>query len=853
MRRFGLLALVVACGNQTAVPPRAPSPPSVTAEPAAPPPRHPGPGCPLVPLAPLADADRSEGGEGEARIAKPEHASETCAIADSNLARVEHVILTVDRSHADHKLPAWDHKHAPEFERLVSTRLALSTTEHAVLTERGFVVLGRQTFPSYSSAFHEIYQSQLPLFVSIDSVLAAIYAGNDSLIADLEDTKLRGMLADLLDKLSCTLPSVAADYPADTVRDLDLYLAVAQALLRGEPPASMFGDPAVDAEARALVKQVLDASEMDTDAGVPLFGRRRVIDFTAYTPRGHYAANDDRKRYFRAGMWLSRIEFNLVSRDSRSSQPGTQPDPRETPREELDALALADLIVRTRLDDQVKILDTAWALLAGKREDVSIADLTALRRSAGIVKLTDPDAAAKLRTAIGDKFQRTARLHYMPAGAAKLPAIATLLGPRVVPDASATRPLVSDAVPNRTRLSALDIAYALGHDRAKVYLADELAKYPTLGKQLDVARGLVEKAQAPNDNDLYTGWLGAVVMLSEKHEGQWPSYAATPEYADFRMGSAIAAYGQIKHNFALIAGESYFAGGCDIPDAYVEPATRTYAWLIGYAQRGERAMEVLDADGKLGGKAYFEQLGNVLMVLSDIQEDEQRGNPLSADERAFLSMVAEMTPGTTGGPPTYTGWYFDMFRHRELDGLAPADFIASLFTGDAIAYAGVTAPRLGVFVVDTGGPPRLMVGPVASPYIYEGPVAHRLDDAAARALPAADRKAPWATSYTVAAPPEPRLAMVWWPDEKPFTITTDTALGPVTVELYDHHRVALSSVTRDIKPGATTFPSIKLGKGVEGVHLRVGPFDGWYDLGIVEASIDVTLGGFAHPESGDDN
>lgn len=103
-----------------------------------------------------------------------------------------------------------------------------------------------------------------------------------------------------------------------------------------------------------------------------------------------------------------------MSRSSRSSQPGTAPDPSETPREDLAALALADLIERTRLGDQVARLDTAWALLAGRRDDVSVAQLAQLRRAAKIDKLTDPDAAAKLRAAIGDQFKRTARLHYMP-------------------------------------------------------------------------------------------------------------------------------------------------------------------------------------------------------------------------------------------------------------------------------------------------------------------------------------------------------------------------------------------------------------------------------------------------------
>ncbi|MFO0657877.1 MAG: DUF3160 domain-containing protein [Polyangia bacterium] len=76
--------------------------------------------------------------------------------------------------------------------------------------------------------------------------------------------------------------------------------------------------------------------------GVSLFGRPRMIDFSQYAPRGHYAAEPQMTALFQTAMWLSRLEFNLVSRSSRSSAPGTSPDPRETPREVALALALAN-------------------------------------------------------------------------------------------------------------------------------------------------------------------------------------------------------------------------------------------------------------------------------------------------------------------------------------------------------------------------------------------------------------------------------------------------------------------------------------------------------------------------------
>src|SRR5262249_17409568 len=140
-------------------------------------------------------------------------------------------------------------------------------------------------------------------------------------------------------------------------------------------------------------------------------------------------------------------------------------------------------------------------------------------------------------------------------GSTDLPAIATLLGPRVVADAFATRPLVHSETPERFDLSVADLAYAFGHDRAKRYLAADLARWPTLPAQLERARAIV--AAPSTGPDLYGAWLGAVRALAARPEGALPSYMGTEAFQDLRLGSFVAAYGQLKHNHLLLAGQPY--------------------------------------------------------------------------------------------------------------------------------------------------------------------------------------------------------------------------------------------------------------------------------------------------------
>ena len=152
-----------------------------------------------------------------------------------------------------------------------------------------------------------------------------------------------------------------------------------------------------------------------------------------------------------------------------------------------------------------------------------------------------------------------------------LPAIATFLGPRVVADAAAFRPLVNSEVDGRYMIGSGDVAYVLGLDRGKTYLAADLAKYPALGPKLDVARGVV--ASAPDAGDLYGAWLGALrgVAAPVASLGVVPSFMTTPAYDDLRVNTLVAGYGQIRHNYVLMAGQSYDEGGCRIPDGWVEP------------------------------------------------------------------------------------------------------------------------------------------------------------------------------------------------------------------------------------------------------------------------------------------
>jgi hypothetical protein len=735
--------------------------------------------------------------------------ADVCAIANRNIGRAERAA----RASRGEKAPtlAWDGVTPPKYLDRIDAHFHLTSEENEKLRANGLVVLDRLPYVNYANALHDVFQEELPLFVGIDPILHAVFRGTELALERVETRRLLPALSSMLKKLRGALAQSRGRYDDNTLADLDVYLGMPWGLLGlapapkdfdGKPPkASVLGH---DEPVAALVTSV-GGKQLEE---VSLFGRPRMVDFSQFEPRGHYAANGSGAggldTYFQALMWLTRIEFNLVSRSCRSSWPGLGSDREpsaETPREARDALALAELAASSSALVEIRAFDEVYSAFAGRREDISPMEMLKLAGKNRIAA-TDPDAPEKLKAAIGTGYQRTARIHFTPEGCPDLPAIATLFGPRIVPDVAPLTRVVHDSVLQRKRLSAGDLGFVLGHDRAKKYI-DDLAVFPDLAPALVGARSELAKGVQAS-RDLYGTWLRAILPLGSAPRGAVPSFMGKAAYDDMRLNSALVAYGQLRHTFVLLAGQGYDAYGCEIPDAYVEPLPEVYDALLTHVRRLKTI-----APGWNG-------LERVLSTLSSIAHAESDGLALTVAQRRWLGMAAEFVPAggfnlDSGTPPTWTGWYFDMFDDRDHGATRAVPFIADYFTLTGVgevAYVGADGPRMGVFIVDSGGAPRAMVGPVARGYELHAPLdAPRLDDL--RALnPDLPKQAPWRTSFAVADKPEPALELDGTvvqcePVAAPgagdasaaqprggqwrIAVRSAKALGPVTFTLLDHH------------------------------------------------------------------
>jgi hypothetical protein len=795
----------------------------------------------------------------------------TCFVANDNLAKAERESRAARGQ--DAASAAWNGTTPPRYLDRIDAHLHLTREEHAALAKNRFVVLDRVAYHDYASAFHDVFQEQLPLFVGVDPILHAVFRGTELALERLERKRLVPALTALLAKLRRGLASSGFD--AETRGDLDVYLSVASTLLTPPEYESTKRLSALKGGDDDAIQELFNAARVGSGAlaEVSLFGRPRMVDFSQLTPRGHYAQgageSERLEGYFQAVMWLSRTEFNLVSRSSRSSHPGPAPDPRETPREIKDALALAELVERTGASTELRAFEEIYTTFAGRREDVSPAKLSELARAKAL-RAADPEAPGKLKAAIGDGFKRTARTHFTVEGAPELPVILTLLGPRIVPDVAPLTRVVHDAIPDRKWLAAADAGHMLGHDRARAFIGD-FDRVQGLPQAFASARAEL-RGNATAAKDIYGSWLRAVLALGERPSGVVPSFVASEAYADHRLNSALVGYGQLRHAFVLLSAQGYDAYGCEIPDAYVEPLPAVFEAMLAHV-RGMRAHT-----------KGWEGLERVLAMLATIARDETNGKQLTEPQRRWLAMVSEhIAKGgyvSTGEPPKWTGWYFDMFEDRELGAAKSSAFVADYFTltnAGQVAYLGAEGPRLGVYIVDTNGEPRAMVGPVAKGFEAHAPIAGRLDDEKVFE-PSTVKVAPWRASFAVPERPDPALGlegevvrcgdpprdtrpfpmMIPSPDpprdpaappRQPAPVEWRVAVrsvragaGPTRVTLLDHHGDPLTEglaidVGREWQVGAFDLtPELVLAYyGVEALHVRVldlgrsrtgqGPFD----------------------------
>ncbi len=611
---------------------------------------------------------------------------------------------------------------APKLEDILSTlpdASRVATREQ--IGRLGFAIEARGQYASFAAGYAEIYAQDLPVFISADMVLEAIYRSHDKILQALEKQSLQPRLARLLGSIRSSLLSGAGTLSPEAASDVNFYLGVALSLL---------DNGHVDARESAAVREFVDlAMRAEGERRRILFGVERDIDFSQFKPRGHYAGDAELESYFRAMIWLGRTDFRLIE---------TLPDGSQVLRRRQveSVVALRKLLSSAAFADYRAIDDTVSAFV-GEHDYMTLQEvdtlLGALNAADGIEGVDDATlASAIIEGQFGAQRIASQVMRRNPGGAGALPLSMSfaLFGQRYTVDSHVFSNLVYDRLPTRVLPNPLDAAYAaLGNDQALALIGDELDNEAGYAGGLSAMRTLIDAHPEQYwQGSLYTNWLSALRTLSPSAAplADVPAVARTEAWGRRLLNTQLSSWAQLRHNNVLYVKQSYTSGAaCEYPDAYVDPYPGFFDAVVGFAERAQQLTAGLELEQKFGEQvhAYFANVARINAILADMARAQRSGMPHSAEAMAFVNQAVSTSVNCDGTVLGHTGWYselhFDPLQAVKLD---PA--ITDVHTdigGDlpvprlpSVLHVGTGVPRLMVVTVDSCQGPRAYAGVVSA-------------------------------------------------------------------------------------------------------------------------------------------
>jgi hypothetical protein len=647
--------------------------------------------------------------------------------------------------------------------------------ERSLLSDHGFVITDRLRYSSFSTALFDIYNHDLPLFVSSDAILHAIHASYDAILQDAERDLLVGKLDSLLSALRAQLPAMSAAYAADAimprmVQDLDVYLTVAYALLKGG------ADPCIpeDASTVSTLENLITAKQF---ASYPLFSSTdRLIDFSQFTIRGHYTQSAVLGRYFQSMIWLGRTEFYLIS----PANVNPVQKPADIQRQTIDAALLVEALDRAGAFPLLEDIDVIIKMFVGESDNVTLPNMKSLLEKAQIGsahQLLDSLAVAALQDTLRAQpfaFQRInsqilASSDYMTPDNIQPASSVLLLGQRFVVDSYVTANVVFDKISYqglavwRALPSTLDVLYALGNDAAAQLLVPQLNMYH-YATNLAALRYLIDGYDASFWNSsLFNAWLGMIRACNPPSDrSALPPFMTTASWWQEKMNTQLASWAELRHDNLLYAKQSYTGVPiCSFPHGYVEPVPALYDAVRAFAQLGKnRLVPLLSVQAPQNALSwYFSNLDGVADTLGSIARKELSGTPLSSDETLFLQHMLYMVNG--GCAPAPGGWYCNLFY--ENGGFTKMDYIvADVHTCPADASGNMVG-----WVLHVGtGPINLGVVTATTPECgtaaYVGPVMSYGEHVTSNFLRLTDEQ--WSTLYALNGSSRPSFMNLYLAD-----------------------------------------------------------------------------------------
>ncbi len=666
----------------------------------------------------------------------------------------------------------------------------LTPDELAAFKANGFVVSERLGGYSFGQAYYDVYTRDLPVFISSDSVLHAWHRSYDAMLAELELTYLKQALESLLGGMHDALPEAQAAYGAgllkDSVLDADYFLAVGRSLFTdGQVPTKFAQNDRVAATLAAVKAEGMHTFE--------LFGRERKVDFSQFKPRGHYEADPELRKYFKAMMWCGRTDLRVAGGYDHT---GVLSSGRELGA----AVVLLDQLRRSGREESWRQFDRAIQTFVGRTDSATFDDLARVTAAAKVhspadLKSDDDlkalaevvlDSSAGKQDVRGDVYDSP-----HPLVQVSLPRSFTVLGQKFVVDSWVTSKVVFDDIlwddvkVTRRVPSCLDVAFAaLGNNHVVPDVVGRIEGGPhrfrdgkpyqhNLAAVRNVLDALEPKAW---DETMYMAWLKTLRTLSAPADAKTPEAMRTRAWAMKQTNTQLASWSQLRHDTILYVKQSYTVSAmCYYPAGLVEPVVPFWAQLEATAGRSADLLAATPFPPAVAAtqakqvkflRDFAAQMGRLKTVATKQLAQQE----LTPDERKVLEDVMQIGHQAFGSArvPKYTGWYPALFYRGPQDCVKWDALVADVHTdvpapdhGDpgCVLHQGVGGVDLLIIAAENGSDRVAYAGPTLSHYEFEMPGVARKSDKE------------WKTDLLDAkVPPRPewtRGYLVPHPDRKP--------------------------------------------------------------------------------------
>lgn len=679
------------------------------------------------------------------------------------------------------RLLSFDPTDTDYFDR-VNEALRMTSGEVARFAQTGVVNVDHDQDYSMGSAYFSIWGRELPVFVTTDSILHAFHRSYDTVLMVLETSLFRDRINAVLTAIHDQLRNRHAelDTPAldDALRDVDLYVTVARNLLAGAGAPDTRSDGNLDEVSEEFEEEWLpEEPELAPDAPLPispvliptaeaervirniadlkprataLFGSGRLIDYSQFTPRGHYTKRNALRRYFRAMMWLGRADTGFVL--------DPHPSP-ETARQNQSAALLVQLLVETQRIGLLQSTSDVIDFLVGQTDSATPAQMAAALKQTGVRSAADLGDSSRVAqvtqqvvSSAAQGIRSTTTLVSPASQSTPLSALFQLFGQRFVFDSYVLSKVVFDSVPATAKQEfrflpmGLDVMAALGNNYAAKLLSPELERYE-YAPQLLAARRVSDDYDASNTwaTDVYGRWLHALRALDDPNPSPYfPEALRQFPWQAKQLQTQLASWAELRHDTILYAKQSYSSEPiCGYPKAYVEPYPAFFARMRDLAREAAQRLSRMTIETATGTQdthltaqrtyqvEFFENFAATMERLQSLAKKELAAQPFTDEEEAFLEKTIEIVPPNGSGGPSYSGWYPELIYGGEPDSYEPT--IADVHTSPGtsqVLEVGTGSVNFLVVAVDNDGDRATYVGPVYSYYEFAHAQSDRLTDEA---------------------------------------------------------------------------------------------------------------------------